>query len=162
MRTTATVLLILFVACSAADADVRVRHHAHTDGYYYGGTTTSAEDLEYEVWMGDGMLSYIRGQRKLIFDREAQLLTYVNMSDSTYIETAVPFEWSDLIVEEEYERLMRFQTTGEMGTAGDPPAPPVAQVLPSGPGRRADGTGRLTVGSCSVPGPRHGPGTACR
>jgi hypothetical protein len=114
MRSLVLFLAALVVCVPLANADVYLKHEVHTDGYYYGGQNNPPEDEVYEVWIGEKKMSMLFEQRAIIFDLTDSLLTFIVLGDSTYAETPLPLDWSNLLSEEDAARVRMFQTTGEI------------------------------------------------
>ena len=112
MKSLMLTLAILFVGASLAGADVYLKHEVHTDGYYYGGHTTPPEDRAYEVWLGDRKMSVIHDHRIIIIDLNKKTLAFINRDDSTYAETELPLDWSNLLSEQDAARVLMYQTEG--------------------------------------------------
>jgi hypothetical protein len=47
------------------------------------------------------------------------ILIFINSSDSIYLETKMPLDWANVIVEEEVGRIQMYQYTGEMKELGE-------------------------------------------
>jgi hypothetical protein len=108
-------MLLPLIAISAVHADVCIRHKVHTDGYYYGGVVTEPENREYEVWLGDGKVSFMHEHRMVIYDMNNEKFTFVNFDDSTYVEATLPYEWGDLLAEQDVARVQMYPITGTVG-----------------------------------------------
>ena len=93
MKTVIVILAVLLIPAAGAVADVCFKQHAHTDEYYYGGGVNPAEDTDIEIWFGDKTMAYIIENRSIVIDLGNQKLTWINLDDSTYAETSLPFEW---------------------------------------------------------------------
>jgi hypothetical protein len=118
MKLFVSCLMVLIIASSTAVADTYIRHKVQTDGYYYGGTVTEPEEREYEVWIGDERVSYKHDRRMIIIDQKNEILTFVNLQDSSYAETALPIVWEDLLEEEAVGRALQFRTEGTIKDTG--------------------------------------------
>lgn len=118
MKLFVSCLLILILASSTAVADTYIRHKVHTDGYYYGGQVTDPEEREYEVWIGKDLISYKHDRRMIILDLKNDMLTFINLQDSSYAETALPIVWEDLLDEEAVGRALQFRTEGVITDTG--------------------------------------------
>jgi len=119
MKLFVSCLVILVITSSAAAADTFIRHKVHTDGYYYGGTVTDPEEREYEVWIGEERVSYKHDRRMIILDLKNEILTFINLQDSSYAETALPIVWKDLLDEEAAGRALQFKTVGVIKDTGE-------------------------------------------
>ncbi|KPJ59228.1 MAG: hypothetical protein AMJ46_12050 [Latescibacteria bacterium DG_63] len=115
MKSVILILTALFIGVPLANADVYLRHEVHTDGYYYGGENTPPRDRTYEVWIGEKKMAVLYEHRTIIFDLNRNMLTFINVDDSTYAETTLPLDWSNLLSEEEAARVRMFQTVGIVG-----------------------------------------------
>ncbi len=114
MKTALLVTVALLVTASSLPAEICVRHHTHTDAYYYGGTTTPEVDRDFEMWFGEGRMALVQERVKMIFDVSGNIFTFINLGDSIYLQTALPPQWENIIVEEEVGRIQMYQYTGEM------------------------------------------------
>ncbi len=112
MKSLLLVPVILSVVASVVSADVYLKHESHTEEYYYGGRVRPAEDDVFEVWIGDKRMSYISEHRKIIIDVGKNLLTFVNRDDSTYAETPLPLDWTNVMPEETVAWLARYERHG--------------------------------------------------
>ena len=107
------------LASSTAAADTHIRHKAHTDGYYYGGRVNDPEESEYEVWIGYDKISYTYDRRMIILDLKSDMLTFVNLQDSSFAETALPIVWTDFLDEEAVDRALQYMTEGVITDTGE-------------------------------------------
>lgn len=112
MKTILLLLVVLLLFATAVHADTYVKQHAHTDEYYYGGQVSPALDSENEFWLGDNRMMYATEQRLIIIDNNEKKLIFANKSDSTYAETALPLDWTQLVTEDFAGRLKMFETVG--------------------------------------------------
>jgi hypothetical protein len=119
MKSALLAALVLMMTVSSLSAEICVKHHTHTDEYYYGGTTTPEVNRNAEIWFGEGKLAYVHERVKMIFDVSGNTLTFINSGDSIYMETTLPPTWENIIVEEEVPRLKMYQYTGEMKDLGE-------------------------------------------
>ncbi|UCF06507.1 MAG: hypothetical protein JSV33_05625 [bacterium] len=114
MKALVMLIFILCIAVSILFADTCVRHQVHTDGYYYGGRVNPPVDREYEVWFGTGKIAYMHERRSVLFDLDKSIMTFVNLEDSTYVVSPIPFEWTKLLVPQDTARVLMYQTVGEI------------------------------------------------
>ncbi|UCH85160.1 MAG: hypothetical protein JSW50_05575, partial [Candidatus Latescibacterota bacterium] len=114
MKAVLVILAVILVCAGGASADVCFKQHAHTDEYYYGGGVNEAEDQNIEVWFGDKNMAYITENRSIVIDLAAQKLTWVNHNDSTYAETTLPFDWTNIATEETVQWLGRYPRMGKV------------------------------------------------
>lgn len=119
MKSALLAILALLVTASSLHAEICVKHHTHTDAYYYGGTTTPEVDRDAEIWFGEDKLAYVHERVKMIFDVSGNTLTLINYEDSIYLQTTLPPVWENIIVEEEVSRLTMYQYIGEMKELGE-------------------------------------------
>jgi len=119
MKSALLVVLALLITASSLSAEVCVKHHTHTDAYYYGGSTTPEVDRDFELWFGEGKLALVEENSKIIFDITANTMTFINFNDSIYLDTTLPPQWENIIVEEEVGRIQMYQYTGEMKELGE-------------------------------------------
>ncbi len=118
MKTVMLFLSIFFVSATGAGADICIKQHAHTDDYYYGGRVTPAEDTDIEVWFGGRRMAYITENRSIVIDLGGRTLTWINLEDSTYAETTLPFEWANIATEEAVGWLGRYPQVGTVEATG--------------------------------------------
>lgn len=119
MKSALLAVLALLVTASTLSAEICVKHHTHTDAYYYGGSTTPEVDRDFEMWFGEGRMALVQERVKMIFDVSGNTLTFINFSDSLYIQTTLPPQWENIIVEEEVGRIQMYQYTGEKKELGE-------------------------------------------
>jgi len=103
-----------------AGADTYIRIDSQTDGYYSGGTMTPAEESSNELWVGDKRLAYISANQKIIVDAEKQLLTFVNRTDNTFVQTPLPLDLAKLLPEEELARVRLYAREGTVKKLAGP------------------------------------------
>jgi hypothetical protein len=113
-----TLLGILGVA-SVATADLRVKQRSHTDEYYYGGRVTPAENSESEIWIATDRMAYLSAHRQIIIDNHSGTFTFVNLDDSTYVESPLPFDWPKVVPEDIVATLARYRTHGTVENTHD-------------------------------------------
>lgn len=119
MRSALLAVLALLVAAPPLSAEICVRHHTHTDEYYYGGSTTPEVDREYEIWFGDGRIAYVQENVKMIVNVSAGTFTFVGLSDSMWVRAPLPMAWDSILAEAELSRVMMYQYTGELKEPGE-------------------------------------------
>jgi hypothetical protein len=119
MKTLLVIFLMLTIPAAAAYADVCVKQKSHTDGYYYGGTTTPPEDDESEIWIGAGKMAVHGENTAVIIDQADSLMIFVNHTDSTFAEIALPMDWSQVVDEALLGRLSMFKRQGEIVATGE-------------------------------------------
>ena len=66
MKSALLVALALLVTASSLSAEVCVKHHTHTDAYYFGGSTTPEVNRDFELWFGEGKLALVEENSKMI------------------------------------------------------------------------------------------------
>lgn len=101
-------------------ADTYIRIDSHTDGYYSGGTVTPPEESSNELWVGEKRLAFVSANQKIIVDAEKQLLTFVNRTENTFVETPLPLDLSNLLPEEELGRLRLYAREGTVKKSPGP------------------------------------------
>jgi hypothetical protein len=119
MKSLSFLLAVLFILGFAvtAGADTCVKQKRHMDEYYYGGIVTPEENSETEFWFGDNKMAVLTANRTIIVDAGKEVLIFANHLDSTYVETALPFDWSNVVDESTLGLLARYRTEGDvMGT----------------------------------------------
>ncbi len=119
MKAALLVVFAFLAAASSLSAEVCVKHHTHTDAYYYGGSTTPEVDRDFEIWFGEGKLALVEEQVKMLFDVSNNTLTFIHFGDSIFLRTTLPPKWENIIVEEELGRIQMYQYTGEMKELGE-------------------------------------------
>ena len=119
MRSLIMAALLLLVAVAPLSAEVCVKHHTHTDAYYYGGTTNPEVNRHFELWFGEGRMALVEENTTMFFDMTDSMFTFIHNGDSLYLQTKLPIQWQNVIVEEEVGRIQMYQYTGEIGEAGE-------------------------------------------
>lgn len=114
-------LAILFVWSSAAPAvaDTCLKQRRHMDEYYYGGVVNPEENSEYEMWIGGKKMAYITETQIVVVDVGNGVLKFANKRDSTYVETALPFEWTNILDDETAGYLAQYRTEGVVKETGE-------------------------------------------
>jgi hypothetical protein len=118
MKTLLVIFLMLTVP-AVAYADVCVKQHSHTDGYYYGGMNNPPEDEDTELWIGADKMAVHGENTAVIIDNGAALMTFINHTDSSYVEIALPMDWSKVVDEQLLGRLNMFKRQGEIVPTGE-------------------------------------------
>lgn len=119
MRILPFLLLICLFPVTAVQADVCVKQHSHTDGYYNGGVDYPPEDRDDEIWISDDKMAVLGPRRSVIINSADSLMFYVNHTDSTYVEIALPMDWTAAAGEQLAQRVMSFQRHGEVEETGE-------------------------------------------
>ena len=119
MKSVLLAVLALLVPASSLSAEVCVKHHTHTDAYYYGGTNNPEVNRDFEFWFGEGKMAMVQEQVKMIFDVSGNTFTFIHLTDSIYLQTTLPPQWENIIVEEEVGRIQMYQYTGEIKELGE-------------------------------------------
>ena len=119
MKTILTALIVVFLLGSYAQADTYVKHKLHTDGYYYGGHVTPEKNREIDVWVGKEKTAFIHEHRSIIFNLKEKTFIFINLDDSTYVESTLPVDFSILVSEEYHARLQMFPTIGTVEATGE-------------------------------------------
>ena len=121
MRYLICLLSILFICSAAAPvaADTCIKQKRHMDEYYYGGIVTPEENSEYEMWIGGKKMAYITETQIIVVDVENGVLKFANKRDSTYVETALPFDWTDVLDEQTADYLAQYRTEGVVKETGE-------------------------------------------
>ena len=112
MKALVSMLAILALSATVANADFYIKEESHTDGYYYGGQVSPPVDRVTETWIGDNQAAFITAHRIVILDLNKNTLTFINLDDSTYAETTLPMEWPNLADEQAAARIQMFPTVG--------------------------------------------------
>jgi hypothetical protein len=105
-------VLATSVAATSSSADTYIKQASHTDEYYYGGNVTPEDNSEIEMWFGEKKMAYFTSNRIIVIDAEKDALVFANKLDSTYVETSLPFEWSNVVDEGTLGYLARYKTEG--------------------------------------------------
>jgi len=111
--------LVSFCFAGVASADTCVKQKRHTDEYYYGGTVTPAEDIEIEIWFGGQRMVYVTPNRIVVVDAEKDVLLFANKTDSSYVETTLPFDWANVVDEGTVGYLGQYMTEGTVEATGE-------------------------------------------
>jgi hypothetical protein len=119
MRVLLALSLMFLIPTAAVQADVCVKQHSHTDGYYNGGVDYPPEDEDSETWIGDGKMAVIGARRTVIIDSADSLMFFVNHTDSSYVEIALPMDWVSAGGEQLAARVMSFQRHGDIKETGE-------------------------------------------
>jgi len=114
MKTCFSLFLVIAALVAPAAADTCVRIESHTDEYYYMGQTHPAEDRIDQIWFGGDKVAYITGNQKILFDTGDSSFVFVNLADSSYAETRLPFDWANLVSTDTYAFLEKYQRHGEV------------------------------------------------
>jgi hypothetical protein len=114
MKAIAAFLILSVALAGPAGADTRVRMRAHKDAYYHMGETHPAVDRTSEIWFCDATLVYVTDNERIVFDTRDSSLVYLNLGDSTYVETDLPLDWRGLASSETLEFLERYKRRGEV------------------------------------------------
>jgi hypothetical protein len=118
MKTIVVIIAVLVFAASAA-ADTLIKIESHTDDYYYGGRIHAAVDGSSEMWFGAGKIAHITETRMFVFNLDDNQLLFVNLDDSTYVETQLPLDWSACADERTLSILERYQRFGTVAGTKD-------------------------------------------
>jgi hypothetical protein len=113
MKTCLSLFFVIAALVAPAAADTCVRIESHTDEYYYMGQTHPAEDRIDQIWFGGDKVAYITGNQKMVFDTGDSSFVFVNLADSSYAETKLPFDWANLVSTDTYAFLEKYQRHGE-------------------------------------------------
>ena len=119
---TLSILLASMIVCAVAipaAADTCLKQTRHMDEYYYGGRLTPEENTDIEMWVGNKKMAYITPMRHIVVDVENGVLLFGNKRDSTYVETALPFEWKNVLDEGTVGYLAQYQTEGVVKELGE-------------------------------------------
>jgi hypothetical protein len=116
---TLLVIFLLLTFPAAAYADVCVKQHSHTDEYYYGGITNPAEDEDNELWICADKMAVHGENTAVLIDISEKQMTFVNHTDSSYVEIALPMDWSKVVDEQLLGRLNMFKRQGTVEPTGE-------------------------------------------
>ncbi len=121
MKILGSLLVVLFICTVTvpAGADVCVKQKRHMDEYYYGGTVTPEDNSESEVWFGDKKMAVFSQNTIVLVDAGKGVLVFANKRDSSYVETTLPFDWTNVVDEETAGRLARYRTEGTVKKTGE-------------------------------------------
>ena len=108
----ALVPALLIVLAAPVHADTHVKTLSHVDSHYRGGQVNPAEDTEREMWIGEDRLAYVTGSWTIVVDLSRQSFTFINPSDSTFVESPLPLDLSRVFSEGENARLTMFKRRG--------------------------------------------------
>ncbi len=115
----ALVIFVLLAVPATACADVCIKQTSHTDGYYFGGISTPAEDEEAEIWTCSDKMAILSEGRSVIMDAADSLIHFVNHDDSTFVEIAMPMDWTQVVDEQLLGRLNMLKRQGEVKATGE-------------------------------------------
>ena len=118
MKTVLLALIVLLMTASSLPAEVCVKHHTHTDAFYYGGTTTPEVNRDFELWFGGDKVALVEENTKMIFDLADSTMIFINFPDSIYLLTSLPVQWGNILNEQDAGRVQMYQYTGEMKDLG--------------------------------------------
>ena len=121
MKILGFLLAVLFICAvtAPAGADICVKQKRHMDEYYYGGAVTPEDNSESEVWFGDKKMAMYSPNSIVIIDVGKGVLVYANTRDSSYVETTLPFDWTNVLDEETAGMLARYRTEGTVKETGE-------------------------------------------
>ncbi|MCP4147178.1 MAG: hypothetical protein GY757_05455 [bacterium] len=103
------VTLSLFVQC--VHADVYIKQHYHSDGFYNYGQMTPEENRDTGFWIGNKKMTYITGSGKLVFLQKQKILYVVNDDSKSYVEVALPVD----IPKSFEKRVLSYYSTDQSG-----------------------------------------------
>lgn len=109
-------LIILAALIGYAQADVFIKQQEQKEAVYHHGNVDPATMTTFEIWIGDGKLSYKRKNIELLVDQEKGKACLVNHDTKTYAETSLPVHLDNIADEEYAPRLEMFRTQGELKT----------------------------------------------
>ena len=112
-------MLFIWSAAAPAVADTCIKQKRHMDEYYYGGVVSPEENSENEMWIGGKKMAYITETQIVVVDVENGVLKFANKRDSTYVETPLPFLWTNVLDEETAGYLARYRTEGVVEETGE-------------------------------------------
>jgi hypothetical protein len=70
------------------------------------------------MWFGGKKMSYFTPNRIIIIDAGKNTLVFANKTDSTYVETTLPFDWANVTDESTVGILARYRTEGTVKETG--------------------------------------------
>ena len=119
MKTSIAVCILLAVCPALCRADTCVTIRSHTDEYYFSGRVTPALDRTIEMWFGATKFAYVTENRTYVLDPAESTFVFINKSDSSYVETRLPFDWSTVVSDETLSFLSRYRRHGEVEETGE-------------------------------------------
>jgi hypothetical protein len=114
MRAYLSILAFICIATGGTKGDVCIQQQSHTDEYYDNGQIFPAEDRLSEYWFGDQIMSNISGTRKIIIDLKNNAFYFINLVDSSYVESDLPFDWNKVVSQEIASVLHQYRTFGSV------------------------------------------------
>lgn len=112
-------ILATCVLTTSPSADTYIKQERHTDEYYYGGVVTPEDNSEIEMWIDGKKMAYFTPDRIIIIDAANGKLIFGNKADSTYVETTLPFDWTNVVDEGTGGILAQYRTEGTVKETGE-------------------------------------------
>ena len=97
MKRTVTAILCVLAIASSASADVYVKSKVHTDPLSVMGQNQPAKDSVAEQWIGTDKYAMLSDQNASVIDLSKNVMYIINHKSKTYIEAALPFDFSSLL-----------------------------------------------------------------
>jgi len=97
MKKALTVFSLILVLAVAASADIYVKSKTHTDAWAMMGRNQPAKDDVAEQWFNDNQFALISPETSIITDLKKNAIYIVNNKQKTYIESALPFDFSKIL-----------------------------------------------------------------
>lgn len=102
----------VFILVFSIQADICIVEETHTDAYYYGGVPRPASDTISKTWISKDKMAYITPNRQVIIDTGQNLISIINLSDKTYVQTELPIDLAKIIPEQLLSMLNNYKTQG--------------------------------------------------
>ncbi len=84
------------------------------DTYTFGRKTNSEFLYTSELWIDEDKIAIIEKNKKLIYDQSKNTFCYINLRDSTFVETGLPIELSNLYTDDLYWKFQQKKLTGKV------------------------------------------------
>jgi len=84
------------------------------DTYTFGRKTNSEYDYTGELWIDKDKAVLIEKNKKLIYDQGKMTFSYINLCDSTFVETGLPVDLSNLFTDDLYWNYKNRKVTGKL------------------------------------------------
>ncbi|MBN1939547.1 MAG: hypothetical protein JW843_08170 [Candidatus Aminicenantes bacterium] len=90
-------LTIIAMAALSLSADIYIKSKSHTDAMSVMGQNTPATDTVSEAWISDNVFFNRTGDNGIIIDAAKKVFIMVNYGSKTYVEAALPLDFSKLL-----------------------------------------------------------------
>ena len=118
MKKFIAVLSLILLTSTFAAADGYVKMKNHTDPISVMGQNRPASDTVTEEWIGQGKMATVSPGSTTILDLEKNAIYMVNHAAKTYVEAALPLDFSKLLPAEIAPMLQSMKTTLKVTPTG--------------------------------------------